>query len=293
MVLYMIRFGEIGIKGRNRILFEKKLESNTSAMLKRKGVSLKMRWRRGRLFAETDKEASLKNIFGIVSYSPVSVCKPELKIIKSFVKEDLINCFEDKGFRVDARRIDKDFPMTSPEIEKELGMFIEQNSSGVVRLKGYDAVLGVELHKDAAYVYTSVVKCFGGLPLGIEGRALLLFDDSTDANDCVLAGLLMMKRGCIVIPVVLDDGKADSRDVDLSLLQEFCHEDIRLEHAKGMADVERIASENKCPALVLGERISDVKDIDTKLAVFRPLVGFSDDEIKGMIEGFAGYEKKH
>lgn len=106
-------------------------------------------------------------------------------------------------FRVTARRITKEFPLDSLEIQAKVGEYILNNENCEVDLKNYDIEIGIEIMQGKAYIYTEKIKGWGGLPIGTEGRMIGILHDELSA----LAIFLMMKRGVEVIPVYI--GKDD------------------------------------------------------------------------------------
>ncbi|MFH1211673.1 MAG: THUMP domain-containing protein [Candidatus Woesearchaeota archaeon] len=266
---YMLRFGEIGLKGGNRSLFEKKLENNISLMLKKQGADFTITRMRGRIFVQSKEPVSLRNVFGLVSYSPIARIEKDLESVKDYIRKNLLQKFENKRFKVVASRADKSFSKTSPEIEKELGMFIQENISSSVDLKNYNAILGVEVHGRGIILFTEIIRCFGGLPSGIEGRVVLLLDKPYSD----IAGLLAMKRGCSIFPVAFEKK-------EISLLQRYSPEELTLEIIKDETEIRQVAAKNNCLAVISGQTIKDFEDIATGIPVLRPLVGYSEREIK-------------
>lgn len=189
----IIRYSEIGLKGNNRIVFEKKLISNIKDCLKKNKVKYKKIERlRGRIVIFTEEKLNcLKYVFGISSFSTALVIEPEINEIEKAVSK-LIENKKFSSFRVSAQRLNKNFSLTSPEIERTIGSFICEKFSKKVSLKNFDLEVGIEI-LDYAYIFTERVKGLNGLPVGVEGKVISLIED----ENSLLASLLMMKRGCL------------------------------------------------------------------------------------------------
>lgn len=266
----LIRYGEIFLKGKNRPLFEKKLKENIHKIT---GFR-KVRMLRGRFvgdyFAEHNK---LKKVFGLVSYSPAVKVEKDLEKIKAKSLEML----EGKSgtFKILPKRSDKRFPLTSPELNVVLGRYIEEKTA--LKFEGINPQynLGIEINQEGAYLFLEVVPCFGGLPAGVEGRVAVLIEDEAG----ILAGLLLMKRGCDIFPVAFNEK-------DISLLQTFSPVELKLRIFKNVLEIEKFARENKMEVLVSGQVFDDYKKIDTTLTVFRPLIAHSKGDINSELEKF-------
>ncbi len=194
--LLLVRYGELSLKGRNRKTFEDLLLSNMRARL----VDLphgRITKTFGRIYLETkdnwaELAQRLQGVFGIVSVSPVlrrSLDMEEIKEGASLIIQDTPG----RTFKVEARRPNKSFPLTSPEICQTLGGHILRNFSHLtVDVHRPDFVLNVEIRQEGAFLYSQVIPCLGGLPAGSSGKGLLLLSGGIDSP---VAGFLSMKRG--------------------------------------------------------------------------------------------------
>lgn len=195
----LVRYGEIALKSdQTRKWWNKILVENMKDCLKRNNISYsKIDIVLGRLivYTENPKEASLalKNVFGIKSLSPAIRIEADFELIK----ENSLELAKNKGkkFRVSARRITKEFPMTSNEVNEILGAYLKERLDLDVSLLNYDFEIGVELLEGNAYLFTERVEAFGGLPLGVQGEAICLISSGIDSP---VAAWLLMKRGCKV-----------------------------------------------------------------------------------------------
>ncbi len=204
MGLILIRYGEIALKGQNRTFFFRILRRNVRQCLKANGIAGEV-WQEGqRVYLRTDQVGqaleAVRRVFGIVSLSAVYETPPELQAIT----DAALRVAREAGigpartFRVRARRADKAFPLTSPEINRQVGGAVADATGAPVDLSHAEVEIGVEVHAQRALVYGDVVPGPGGMPLGSQGRVVVLLSNGIDSP---VAAWLMMKRGCTVIPV--------------------------------------------------------------------------------------------
>ena len=200
MKLFLIKLGEISLKGLNRGFFEKKLKNNIK--LKLHPCRSLLTREKGRFYLYVDNSVSdekiefiLRTTFGVVGFSKALVVEKDWKQMVSAAAE-LIEKepFADgKGsFRVQSRRSDKSFDMRSLEIEQKLGgVVLDRYPDMTVNLKHPDKTLYVEV-REKVYLYTSPVDGPGGLPVSSAGKGLLLLSGGIDSP---VAGWRMAKRG--------------------------------------------------------------------------------------------------
>lgn len=258
----LIRAGELFLKGKNQHLFEKQLINNLKKVLPKEVVGLKRL--RGRLVIIyfNDHEA-IKGVFGIVSYSPAMKVKKNIDEIKKVALE-LIKTR--KGtFKVETKRSDKTFPTKSPELNVLIGKYVEENSNLEFSFKDAKTILKIEINQDGVFIFDDVISCFGGLPVGIEGTVSVLIDDEAS----ILAGLLMMKRGCNIIPVGF-------KEKDISLLDKFSPKELKLDIIEDFSNVKE-------DILVTGETLDGFEKRDS-LVVLKPLISYSKQQIKGELK---------
>ncbi|MEM4366184.1 MAG: THUMP domain-containing protein [Candidatus Woesearchaeota archaeon] len=212
--MIIVRYSEIGLKGKNRAFFEKALAKNIALAAKRAGIKIASISRPyGRLMVDCEQWSFLKTVFGIASYSPAFDGGSSISTaMKKLSEARALDKFVGKTFRVSCQRLDKTFAMSSEMICRELGAAIIAHTGAKAKMTAYDIELGVEVIKGRLWLFTERVQGLGGLPLGVEGRVVGLLKSEKD----VLAALLMMKRGCEIIPVLLK-----SKKIDTSLLESF------------------------------------------------------------------------
>jgi tRNA uracil 4-sulfurtransferase len=254
----IIRYSEIALKGKNRGSFENRLVLNIRDCLDKHSVTHKVTRVHGRIYAEASKRCPhLARIFGIASFSHATKLPFDIEEIKKEVWGQ-INGMEYKTFRISAQRLDKAVALSSREINELLGRFVVEKGKKRVSLNNPDLDIGVETRGNVAYVFTDHIPGPGGLPLGSMGKALALMEDEKS----VLAAWMVMRRGVRVFPV----GKRGIR-----ILERYNY---------GFEPMKPVELTKKgIIALVSGQTLAEVADIETRHLVLRPLVGMTDDEI--------------
>ena len=266
----IVRYSEISLKGDNRIIFEKRLIDNIKDCLRKNNIRYKKIERlRGRIIIFAEQELNcLKYVFGISSFSFALVIETEIKEIEKTVS-NLIENKKFRSFRVSAQRLNKNFPLTSPEIEREIGSFVCEKFNKKVSLKDFDLEIGIEI-LDYAYVFTERVKGLNGLPVGVEGKVVSLIED----ENSLLASLLMMKRGCFVIPVSL-------KKTNIDLIKKFAYGfEPELIIIKNIKELDELAKENNAGAVVVGQTFETFSELNINTMVLRPLIGFNKPSLK-------------
>lgn len=268
----LLRYGELFLKGRNLSFFERKLVRNIRKII---GVKEIRRIQRRLIVNYFPEHSVLKKVFGLVSYSPVVVVEKDLPKIKKAALEFLK---ERKGtFRIKTKRSDKTFPIKSLELNRLAGEYIEKKSALTFEFTHPDIVLHIEINQDAAYLFTEIMPCFGGLPVGVGGNVLLLIENEAS----ILAGLLMMKRGCHVFPVAFEEK-------DVSLLQAYSPVELRMKIVSDYNALEEFAREKNLLVLVSGQKYENYENYDTNLIVFRPLIAYDGMRVEEGMKNFGG-----
>lgn len=205
----LCRLGETALKSdHTRIFFENRLISNISKGLKSSGIAFSAKKEPGRIFIKTGKidEACcvLSKVFGLTSVSPVKdiTVKANLEKIVDYSEKFAVNFIKaDDTFAVRARRTGND-AFTSQMIERRVGERIIKTIGSVVDLDEPDKTLYIEVRQNKAYFFMEKIKCPGGLPLGTQGNVVALFSGGIDS---AVAAWMMMKRGCTVFPLYVDN----------------------------------------------------------------------------------------
>ncbi|MBU5348854.1 tRNA uracil 4-sulfurtransferase ThiI [Paenibacillus lautus] len=196
----LLRFGEFTLKGKNRNRFERSVLNHIRSVLKPfPGAKIVKEY--GRLYVELNGESPealihvLKKVFGLVSISPVRVCPSELdRIIETavdFVGQKELD--DPSTFKVNARRVWKQFPHSSQEMNHLVGSPLLRTYPQLkVKVKQPDMELRVEIRENETYLYYEVIPGAGGYPIGTNGKAMLLLSGGIDSP---VAGWSAMRRG--------------------------------------------------------------------------------------------------
>ncbi|MFJ8262457.1 tRNA uracil 4-sulfurtransferase ThiI [Rummeliibacillus sp. NPDC094406] len=222
----LIRYGEITTKGRNRKLFINRLKENlryTFADI----PNLRIRSERDRMYLSSDVDTEMEelierlpHIFGIHSFSPVAQCEPTIEAMKELAVEIVKGMdYQGKTFKVNAKRSFKKFPMDTYELQQTLGSHVLGSLPGMtVQMKEPDIELRVEVREKAVYMMVDVIAGAGGLPIGSNGKALLLLSGGIDSP---VAAYYMMKRGVRVEAIHFFSPPFTS-DQSLGKVKELC-----------------------------------------------------------------------
>lgn len=323
--IILVRYGEIILKGLNRPVFEDKLISNIKSAIYKFGKA-KVSKSQGRIYVEPEDEnydfdqvlQKITNIFGVVSVSPVWKIDTDYEQIKNYslkMAQDLVNQYGYKTFKVETKRGNKKFPMQSPEVSADVGGHIWENIPGLtVDVKNPDFIIFLEI-RESSYVYSQIIKAHGGMPIGSNGKALLLLSGGIDSP---VAGWMMAKRGVEIEAIHFysypyTSERAKQKVIDLAqIMSRYCGK-IHL-HIVPFTDIQLAINEN-CPedqltiimrrimmkisesiarkvdamALITGESLGQVAsqtmhalnctDAAANMPVFRPLIGMDKVEV--------------
>lgn len=199
---FLIKYGEIGIKGKNRFLFEDALVKQIRHVLKEAEGEFSVRKEQGRIFVEAEgsfdyDEAidSLKRVFGIVGICPVVYTEDQgFDALADDVTAYLDEVYKDKHltFKVAARRARKNYPMNSMELNCALGeRILNAFPETSVDVHHPDVLLTIEI-REKIYIYSEIIPGPGGMPVGTNGKATLLLSGGIDSP---VAGYMIAKRG--------------------------------------------------------------------------------------------------
>ncbi len=197
----IMRFHEIGLKGKNQPFFIRRLADNLREATW--GLGVRSVWDRRMMVGLTLSddaswpavEERLRRVFGVVNFSLAHRTGPDLGSIRELVA-GLAGSRPFSSFRITANRADKRFPLTSIELNRDLGALVEQATGARVDLKNPDAVIYVDVMARDAFVYLDKTPGPGGLPVGVSAPVLCLLSGGIDSP---VASWRMMKRGCPVI----------------------------------------------------------------------------------------------
>ncbi|WP_338540194.1 tRNA uracil 4-sulfurtransferase ThiI [Paenibacillus tundrae] len=200
--MLLLRFGEFMLKGKNRARFEKTIITQVRSLLK-PYPSASLRKEFGRLYVDlgnesyTDLIRVLKRVFGVMSISPVKVTPSERDAIVetsvAFMEERKHEFEGGMTFKVNARRVWKEFPHSSHEMNHLVGSPILRTFQDLsVDVREPDIELRVEIREQGTYIFNEVIPAVGGFPLGTNGKAMLLLSGGIDSP---VAAWSSMRRG--------------------------------------------------------------------------------------------------
>ena len=197
----VVHYGEIAIKGNNRPYFERALLNNIREHLK--GLKYNtLKKISGRFILELNKESDLKeisnklkNIFGISYFSFAINSSQEIEDIKENVSK-LIKDDKSKTVRVLTKRSNKQFKLTSMDINKIMGEHLIKNHNLTIDLVDAELSIWIEIVEKYCFIYKEKIDGLNGLPVGVSGKVIGLLSGGIDSP---VASYLMIKRGCKII----------------------------------------------------------------------------------------------
>jgi len=291
---FLIKYAEIGVKGKNRHLFEDALVHQIKVALKRCDGKFYVHKTQGRIFVEAESEfdfdevvETLKQVFGISGICPVVYAEDEgfEKLAKDVVDYiDKVYPDKHKTFKVNARRARKDYPKESMEINADLGeVILNAFPEMTVDVHEPDVMMNVEI-REKIYLYSEIIPGPGGMPVGTGGKGMLLLSGGIDSP---VAGYMIAKRGVKIDAVyfhappytserakqkVVDLARIVAKytgpiylhvinftDVQLHIYEKCPHEELTIIMKRYMMRLaEHIAKETECLGLITGESIGQV-----------------------------------
>lgn len=323
--IFIVRCGEVALKGMNKPYFEKMLVNRIKKLLK-KFDNVEAYRHEGLIFVRADKKhnpemiiGEISKVFGVASISPALECESELNSIGDAAVALMMDLIEKKGiktFKVDAKRADKNFPVKSPEIARIIGAKVLVGCKVLkVDVHNPDCVLFVDLRKDKSYVFEQKISGFGGLPLGTNGKGMVLLSGGIDSP---VAAWMMAKRGMLIEAVHFHSypytsQRAQEKVEDLArIIAQYCgrfkmnvinllpiqekivencpeEETTILVRRFMMRIAEKVAQKSDCSMLITGENLGQVAsqtaealvvtDATVKMPVMRPLIALDKVDI--------------
>lgn len=341
---YIVRCGEVALKGMNKPYFERMLVDRIRRSLKKIGTGIEVKRDEGLIFVRTplelEEEAVLKSItkvFGVASVSPaveIDIEEGSAQQIMDRIGAAAVNYMKNlietrgiKTFKVDAKRANKQFPIQSPEIGRIIGAKILVGCKVLsVDVHQPDCRLFVSVRRGKAYVFEQKVSGFGGLPLGTNGKGMVLLSGGIDSP---VAAFLMAKRGMMIEAIHFHSypytserawekvqdlasivagycGRFTIHSINLLPIQEAivanCPEDeiTILVRRFMMRLAERVAKDTGCMMLITGENIGQVAsqtaealvvtDASVQMPVMRPLIAMDKVDIMDLAREIGTYE---
>ena len=340
--IFIVRCGEVALKGMNKPYFERMLLDRIKKLLK-KFDGVKAYRHEGLIFVRADKElnpgtegkqAILKEIgkvFGVASISPAMECESTMEDIGQTAVEYMMEAIEERGvktFKVNAKRADKNFPVKSPDISRQIGAAVLKGCKVLkVDVHNPDVKLFVDVRHDKSYVYQDKIPGFGGLPLGTNGKGMSLLSGGIDSP---VATWMMAKRGMMIEAVHFHSfpytsqrarekveelaalvatycGRFRMHVINLLPIQEQIVQNCPEEETTilvrrfMMRIAEELAAGNGCSMLITGENLGQVAsqtaealvvtDASVKMPVMRPLIGLDKTDIMDLAKEIGTYDK--
>lgn len=321
--IILLKLGEIVLKGLNRRSFEQKLTANVRRRLAPIG-KFRVYCLQSIIYVEGEDGAdmdtafeALKKVFGVISLTRAAACEKDkdaiAKLAIEYLREDMQRA---KSFKVETRRSDKAFPMTSIELSQYVGNALSDAYEDIeVDVHDPELVVHIEVRDLAAYVHAMPVHGAGGLPVGCSGTAVTLLSGGIDSP---VSTYMIAKRGVHLIPVHFfsfpyTSQQAKDKVIELGrLLTEYCgkmtmevvpfthiQEEIRdkcpeeyftlIMRRFMMRIAEQIAQRSNAKAIVTGENLGQVASQTMEamastqavmtLPILQPLIGMDKEEI--------------
>lgn len=291
---FLIKYAEIGVKGKNRYIFEEALVKQLEGTLRKTDGKFKVSRTTGRIYIDADGDydydevvSRLQKVFGVTGICPLlqiddNGFEDTASKVVEYLKEEYGD--ESFSFKVDSRRARKNYPMTSPEINAAIGeKILEEMPNLSVNVHNPDKVISVEI-REHINVYSKVIKGAGGMPTGTAGKAMLLLSGGIDSP---VAGYMIAKRGVVLEATYFHappytSERAKQKVIDLAkivaqysgpirlnvvnftdpqlYIYETCpHDQLTIIMRRYMMKIaEHFAKESKCLGLVTGESIGQV-----------------------------------
>ena len=326
----IVHYQEIALKGNNRPWFIARLARNLREATADLGVR-EVRVLMGRIEVVIGERADwqavrdrLSRVFGVANFAQAGRAPLDVDAIAKEILNDLGDR-QPRTFRVSARRADKRFPMTSPQIEREVGGRIKEARGWLVDLDEPEFTIHVEALTSEAFYYFGKERGAGGMPVGVSGRVVCLLSGGIDSP---VAAWRLMRRGCRVLfvhfhsyPILSRASQEKARELARLLTEFQLHSrlflvpfgEIQQQVVLGvppplrvviyrrlmMRIAEAIARQSRAQALVTGEVVGQVASQTLEnltsinsvvsMPVLRPLVGMDKDEITAEAQRLGTY----
>ncbi|MGN1351080.1 MAG: tRNA uracil 4-sulfurtransferase ThiI [Anaerovoracaceae bacterium] len=334
---FIVRCGEVALKGMNKPYFERMLVERIRKVLKKYGSGIEVKRQEGLIFVYAPQElgvdgviADISKVFGVASVSHALETASDMEAIGKAAGEYMLDLMQKRNFttfKVEAKRADKSFPLESPRIAKEIGGSVLKACKVLkVDVHHPEAVLYVNVRKTGTFIYADKIKGFGGLPLGTNGKGLILLSGGIDSP---VAAWMMAKRGMLIEAVHFHSypytserarekvhdlariiagycGRIKVHSINLLEIQqaigENCPEDEMtiLSRRFMMMIAERVAVRNGCDMLITGENIGQVAsqtvqglvvtDNAVQMPVMRPLIALDKVDIMEIAQKIGTFE---
>ena len=195
--LFSVHYAEVGLKGKNRVFFEKRLVDNIKLTLRGTGYAEVERLH-DRILVHLEQGADtseikrrLRQVMGIAHFELSSRTERDITAIKEVALRH-IQDVSYESLKVETRRTDKTFPLTSPQVSAEVGGYLVTKTGTRADMHNPDLVCWVKITHNAAYISTEKIPGVGGLPVGVSGKVLVMLSGGIDSP---VAAWQMIKRG--------------------------------------------------------------------------------------------------
>lgn len=334
--IFIVRCGEVALKGMNKPYFERMLVDRIKKNVKDfDGVDV--RRHEGLIYVRADKKhdkeqliRQISKVFGVASISPAVEAESHLDAIGEEAVKYMMELIETKGvktFKVEAKRADKNFPVKSPDIARIIGAKVLIGCKVLkVDVHNPDVYLFVDVRHDKSYIYQQKIAGFGGLPLGTNGKGMVLLSGGIDSP---VAAWMMAKRGMVIEAVHFHSypytsQRAQEKVEDLAkIVASYCgsfkmhvinllpiqeqivqncpeEETTILVRRFMMRIAEKIAEKNRAMMLITGENLGQVAsqtaealvvtDACVRMPVMRPLIAMDKVDIMEKAEEIGTFE---
>ena len=195
--LFSVHYAEVGLKGKNRIFFEKRLTSNIKVALRGTGYTEVKRLhdrilvRLGINADISEIKKRLQQVMGIAYFELACSTERHITAIKETALQQ-IRGMTHRSLKVETRRTDKTFPLTSPQISAEVGGYLIEKTGARADMHNPDVVCWIKITQKNAYISTEKIPGVGGLPVGVSGKVLVMLSGGIDSP---VAAWQMIKRG--------------------------------------------------------------------------------------------------
>lgn len=333
---FIVRCGEVALKGLNKPYFERMLADRIKHALK-KFENVEVKRNEGLIFVKAPKvldpeliTAEISRVFGVASISPAIETASDLDEIGKAAVEYMQGLITKKGiktFKVDAKRADKNFPVKSPDIARIIGAQVLIGCKVLkVDVHNPDCLLFVDVRRGRSYIYEQKIMGYGGLPLGTNGKGMVLLSGGIDSP---VAAWMMAKRGMLIEAVHFHSypytsERAQEKVEDLArIISGYCgrfkmhvinllpiqeaivsncpeEETTILVRRFMMRIAEKVAKETDCGMLITGENLGQVAsqtaealivtDNSVQMPVMRPLIAMDKVDIMDIARNIGTYE---
>lgn len=336
--ILIVRCGEVALKGMNKPYFERMLAERIHKRLKAAGYGkASVKRHEGLIFVRFDREwdtlqlaGEISKVFGVASISPAVESESNMDAIGIEAVSFMEKLCEERcvrTFKVEAKRADKQFPIKSPDIARQIGGYVLKGLKVLkVDVHNPDIRLFVDVRHDKSYIYADKIAGFGGLPLGTNGKGLVLLSGGIDSP---VAAWMMAKRGMMIEAVhfhsypytspraqeKVEDlakivasycGSFKMHVINILPIQEQivknCPEAETTIHVRRfmMRIAEKIAERNSAMMLITGENLGQVAsqtaealvvtDNCVKMPVMRPLIAMDKIDIIAKAQEIGTFE---